>query len=570
MYSVTHSKQPTVLVVGAGPTGLVMTIQLMRQGISVRLVDRLSAPEPISKAFVIHARTLEIFEQIGVIDDVLAKGLRLQALQVYAHDKNLVSVGFSHLDAPYPFVLNLPQSETERILTGALEKLGGRVERHVELVQLMQADHNVTAILRHSDGQEEVVRPHWVIGCDGAHSTVRHLLDLPFTGAAHPEGFALADVHLQWSLPDESLKFFFHKDGLFLAIPLPGGLHRLIVETTINADQTPEEQPTLEEFQRYLQERGPGNATVSQPVWMSLFRAHTRKVAHYRVGQVFVAGDAAHIHSPAAGQGMNTGIQDAYNLAWKLALVEKELASSAVLDTYQDERSPVATSVIRLSDAILRMGTLHNPVGQFLRNHLAPLVFQQEAVQQRLLGQISQLALAYPQSPLAGDPQKAAFGRGEDDNGPRAGERAPDGMVQTSWNESPTRLFELLLGTRHTLLIFTGDQQARETQQGEQEILRQLAEDYHTIMDTYYILPDQAKPAELDSAHILYDPARDLHRRYGMSMPGVVLIRPDGYIGVRSQQGHLDPLRHYLNHWFARTPQEKKSSERAAGALRSR
>src|SRR5262249_22989348 len=155
--------------------------------------------------------------------------------------------------------------------------------------------------------------------------------------------------------------------------------------------------------QRYLAERGPGGATVSQPVWLSPFRAHTRKVAHYRVGPVFLAGDAAHIHSPAAGQGMNTGIQDAYNLAWKLALVEKNLATPALLDTYQEERSPVATSVIRLSDAILRMGTVRHPLLQFLRNHLAPLVFQRQTVQHRLVLNISQLALTYRKSPLAGN-----------------------------------------------------------------------------------------------------------------------------------------------------------------------
>jgi 2-polyprenyl-6-methoxyphenol hydroxylase-like FAD-dependent oxidoreductase len=158
-----HYKQPTVLVIGAGPTGLVLATMLLRHGISVRLVDRLSEPEPVSKAFVIHARTLEIFEQMGVIDEVLSHGLRLQALQVYVHDQNLVSVDFSPLETPYPFVLNLPQSETERILTDALEKLGGQVEREVELVQLNQQGQEVKAILRNASGQEEVITPRWVL-----------------------------------------------------------------------------------------------------------------------------------------------------------------------------------------------------------------------------------------------------------------------------------------------------------------------------------------------------------------------------------------------------------------------
>jgi 2-polyprenyl-6-methoxyphenol hydroxylase-like FAD-dependent oxidoreductase len=521
-----------------------MATMLLRHGISVRLVDRLSEPEPISKAFVIHARTLEIFEQMGVIDEVLSHGLRLRALQVYVHDQNLVSIGFSPLETPYPFVLNLPQSETERILTASLEKLGGQVEREVELVQLNQQGQEVTAILRNARGQEEVITPRWVIGCDGAHSTVRHLLNLPFTGAAHPEGFALADVHLQWSLPDETLKFFFHKDGLFLAIPLPGGLHRLIVETTTNADQESEEIPTLEDFQRYSRERGPLSVTVSRPVWTSLFRAHTRKVAHYRVGQVFLAGDAAHIHSPAAGQGMNTGIQDAYNLAWKLALVEKEQAAPALLSTYQEERSPVATSVIQLSDAILRMGTLRHPLAQFLRNHLAPFVFQHKIVQKRLLGNISQLALTYRKSALTGATHK------QDGKRPRAGDRAPDGLIQTSPHASPARLFELLDNTRHTLLIFTGEQQAREMPSWVQETICQLAKDYPTLIDTYCILTGQVEPTEQGAMRLLSDPDTHLHRCYGMDRPGVVLIRPDGYIGFRYQRELGQSLDRYLKQWF--------------------
>jgi 2-polyprenyl-6-methoxyphenol hydroxylase-like FAD-dependent oxidoreductase len=542
--TIQHHKQPTVLVVGAGPTGLVLATMLLRHGISVRLVDRLSEPQAVSKAFVIHARTLEIFEQMGVVDEVLEHGLRLQALQVYVHDRNLVSVGFSHLDTPYPFVLNLPQSETERILTVALEKQGGQVEREVELVQLSQQGQEVTVILRNARGQEEVITPRWVIGCDGAHSTVRHLLNLPFTGAAHPEGFALADVHLQWSLPYETLKFFFHQEGLFLAIPLPGGLYRLIAETTTNADKEPETMPTLEDFQRYLQERGPLGATVSQPIWMSPFRAHTRKVAHYRVGQVFLAGDAAHIHSPAAGQGMNTGIQDAYNLAWKLALVEKELAAPALLSTYQEERSPVATSVIRLSDAILRMGTLRHPLAQFLRNHLAPFVFQRKIVQKRLLGNISQLALTYRKSSLTG-----ATGK-QDGKVPRAGDRAPDGPIQTRPNASPARLFELLDNTRHTLLIFTGEQQAREMPSWVQETMSQLTRDYPTLIDTYCILTGQVELTEQGAMRLLSDPGTHLHRRYGMDRPGVVLIRPDGYISFRSQREPGQSLDCYLKQWF--------------------
>ncbi len=223
---------------------------------------------------------------------------------------------------------------------------------------------------------------------------------MPFAGAAYPEDFALADVKIHWSLPANEMQLFLHEDGLFAAFPLPHGRYRLIVETSEHAHKEKQPDPTLEDFQRYLKERGPEGATLDDPVWMSAFRIHARKVDHYRQGHVFLVGDAAHIHSPAGGQGMNTGLQDACNLAWKLALVHTQHAPLILLDSYEAERHPVAEFVLQTSDLMIRMAMLRQPLLQQVRNHVVPVLSQIEPVQRRFVEQISELNIHYRNSPI--------------------------------------------------------------------------------------------------------------------------------------------------------------------------
>src|SRR5579872_4806687 len=267
-----------VLVIGAGPTGLMMASELARRGISCRIIDTLPEATQTSKALAIQSRTLELFDIMGMIEEPLRQGLQVSAANLYANGKSIAHMPFDGLDSPYPFILDLAQSETERIITARLANLGIAVERQVELSNLAHDELGVTATLNHADGREEIVRSKWLIGCDGAHSKVRHLLHMPFAGAAYPEDFALADVKIHWSLPANEMHLLLHEDGIFAAFPLPGGRYRLIVETSEHAHKEKQPEPTLADFQRYLKERGPEGATLDDPVWMSAFRIHSRKV----------------------------------------------------------------------------------------------------------------------------------------------------------------------------------------------------------------------------------------------------------------------------------------------------
>ena len=445
-----------VLVIGAGPTGLVMASELARRGITCRIIDTLPEATQTSKALAIQSRTLELFDIMGMIEEPLRQGLQVSAANLYANGKSIAHMPFDELDSPYPFILDLAQSETERIVTARLAQLGVAVERQVELSNLVQDEQRVIATLLHADGQKEAVRCTWLIGCDGAHSKVRHLLNMPFVGAAYPEDFVLADVKIHWSLPANEMHLLLHEDGIFAAFPLPGGRYRLIVETSEHALKEKQPEPTLADFQRYLKERGPEGATLDDPVWMSAFRIHARKIEHYRQGHVFLAGDAAHIHSPAGGQGMNTGIQDVYNLAWKLALVHTHHAPLTLLDSYEAERHPVAESVLQTTDLMIRVGTLHQPLLQQVRNHVVPLLSQIEVVQQRFVEQISELTIHYRNSPIVSG-HSSFPSQVLSHNGLKPGDRAPE--VQPLFREdgTSTRLFELLRSTKHTLFLLAGE-----------------------------------------------------------------------------------------------------------------
>jgi 2-polyprenyl-6-methoxyphenol hydroxylase-like FAD-dependent oxidoreductase len=309
--------RPNILIVGAGPTGLVMACKLALSGIPFRLIDKLDAPTPQSRALALQARSLDIFAKLGVLAPMLDQGLALDTALLYANGQEIAKMQFTNVPTPYPFVLVLPQSDTEAILTARLEELGGRIERKTELLSL--SGHTATLLL--PSGEKEMLEATYIIGCDGAHSTVRHALALPFKGAKFPENFYLADVVIP-TLSHREIHAFMTPQGILGIIPLPNAHHfRLITAGS------PPDLPNL---------------SISEVIWASDFSIHRRIVSHFSVGPTFLCGDAAHIHSPAGGQGLNIGIQDAFNLAWKLALVHHGYANTSLLHTYHRERHKVA------------------------------------------------------------------------------------------------------------------------------------------------------------------------------------------------------------------------------------
>jgi 2-polyprenyl-6-methoxyphenol hydroxylase-like FAD-dependent oxidoreductase len=534
-----------VLVVGAGPVGLTAAAELARHGVTCRLVDKAPAPSATSKALGIMPRTLEVFAGMGTVDAVLAAGHRVGGANFHAGRRRLARVRFDDLDSPYPFVLILPQGQTEQVLTRHLEALGGRVERQVELTGLRQDAEGATAQLRHADGREEAFRASWLVGCDGAHSVVRLALDAPFEGAAYEEGFVLADVRLSGPLADSELHFFIRREGVIGFFPLGGGWWRVVADAPPAEAGAAPATPTLGDVQALVDARGPVATRLSDPLWLSGFRIHRRQARRYRQGRAFLAGDAAHLHSPAGGQGMNTGIQDAYNLSWKLALVAADEAPPELLDSYEAERWPVARRVLRFTDRLTRLLTLRNPVAESLRNGALSLLLGPRPVWHRLATGLAELDVAYRDSPLvaeAWDGLLPGFLR----PGPAAGDRAPDGWLQVAATGEPRRLFEALRGTRHALLLFEGKAGTADDRRLLGEVGRALRQDYGRHVAVVQVRAAQAGPGDDEGALMLLDPRLGLHDRYGASSPCLYVVRPDGYIGFRGRPATEEGARSYF------------------------
>ncbi|HZP60763.1 MAG TPA: FAD-dependent monooxygenase, partial [Opitutaceae bacterium] len=439
-----REREGEIIVIGAGPVGLTMACELLRHGARARLVDQRPTRSVHSKALVITPRTLEMLDLMGLADAFVGAGNRLHRVTAHAQHEVLASVAFDLLGSPYPFALCLPQAETERLLEERLVQLGGRVERGVTFTGLDASPRSVRVTLRGADGIAETVTADWVIGCDGAHSAVRHATGASFRGSAYEDSFVIADVRVDDGVPMDEVNFYLAEDGAAGFVPFGGGRAR-VVATEQSAPDGSAPVPTLAEFQELVMRRTGIRAPLRDLEWSSRFRVSRRKVGRLRHGRVFLAGDAAHIHSPAGGQGMNTGMQDAFNLAWKMALVAQERAPESLLDSYDAEREPVAETVLRLTDRATQVALSRNHALQALRNYLVPFIASFHGAQEKLLQGLSELAVDYSRSPIVQ----------QHGHGPiAAGARLPDGELVEVSTGRRRRIFDLLREPRHTLLLF--------------------------------------------------------------------------------------------------------------------
>jgi 2-polyprenyl-6-methoxyphenol hydroxylase-like FAD-dependent oxidoreductase len=407
-----------VFIVGAGPVGMTAASELARYGIPVRIVDKAPQRTDKSKALVVWSRTLELLDRgPGGSRSFIDAGFKALAVNIVAKDGELMGrVTMDSVNSPYPFGLMLPQSETERLLEERLAGLGVTVERQVEVLGYKSTDAGVEATLRHPDGQEEVVAAEWLLGCDGAHSVVRHSLGVPFVGETMDSDWMLADVHMSgYPFPDSELSVYWHHDGAFVIFPISPGRYRVIADLPATAGGFAPE-PTLEQVQAIIDRRGPGGLKAFDPIWLAGFRINGRKVANYRSGRVFLLGDAAHVHSPAGGQGMNTGMQDAFNLAWKLALVARGSCDEHLLDSYSVERSAVGDEVLKAADRLTLIGTMKNPALQSIRNFVGHLAFGLPPLEHAFADTMTEVAIGYRRSPLNGPGLHGGLG-------PKPGER---------------------------------------------------------------------------------------------------------------------------------------------------
>jgi 2-polyprenyl-6-methoxyphenol hydroxylase-like FAD-dependent oxidoreductase len=391
-----------VLIAGAGPVGLTLATELARYGVNVRITDKAAQRTEKSKAIVLWSRTLELMDRGIGTRQFLENGFNVHAVNFVSRDKIVGHVEMDSVDTAYPFAMMIPQSETERLLEERLLELGVTVERSVEVVSVTNESDGTRAMLKGLDGKEEEVSADWLVGCDGAHSIVRHALGATFDGETNESDWTLADVHMTgYPFPDTESSVYWHQDGVLVIFPISPGRYRVIADTAASGSDKPP-TPAIEDVQTLLDRRGPGKMKAFDPIWLAGFRINGRKVSKYRWGRTFLAGDAAHVHSPAGGQGMNTGMQDAFNLAWKLALVIHGTCSDKLLDSYSPERSYVGDQVLKSAGTLTKVGTLRNPLAQTARNLVGHMMLGLTMIQHKFADNMTEVSVGYPESPLNG------------------------------------------------------------------------------------------------------------------------------------------------------------------------
>jgi 2-polyprenyl-6-methoxyphenol hydroxylase-like FAD-dependent oxidoreductase len=519
-----------VLIAGAGPIGLTAAIELARNGIGCRIIDPLLEPPQYAKAVGIQPRTLELFERMGVLRQVLDAAVQLRGQLVYVNGEQAGRLDLALPDdVPFQFV-GLPQYAAERILREELTARGVAIERGLRLTGFEQDSDGVIATATAADGTQQTVRVRYLIGADGAHSLVRKTLGLTFEGAAFDEQYMLGDVEVDWSLPSGHILRAMHQtdgqtDDLLVCIPLPGRkryrMSMLVpdelstapnggVQHGFQGDRTPQ----LSHIQAVLGRLAPEPTTATNLRWSSVFRISHRIVDAYGRGRVFVAGDAAHIHPPTGAQGMNTGIQDAQNLAWKLALAVSGRAAEGLLDSYDAERRPVGEEV----------------VGRTVR-HARHGIGSGSSDPEHMMLREAQLLIDYADSPIV-----TADG---DTSAPQPGNRAPDARGLTRGAVVPSqRLFTLLAGPRHTLLCYAGPRCNADTVAAIEQAAADAGQACHGLIDVYLIADPDAS-VHTTILPLIRDSNGEFAQAYVAAGPSVFVIRPDGYVGYVSR-GRVD------------------------------
>ncbi len=528
-----------VVVVGAGPVGLTAAIELARRDVPVRVVDAAAGPSTTSRAIGTHARTLEALERSGVTDRLVELGLPIRRFRIHDQNRVLGDLDLAEVRSAYSYALSLGQDTTELVLLDRLRETGVNVEWGTRLqalhqdpegqeVRLVLARDGVDGDQGLATGGSEEVTASWVVGCDGARSTVRRQAGVDFAGEPFPEWFLVADLLIDADLGEHRANLFFSDAGATAVFPLPEpGAFRLA--TPLPRDDAPGDAPAVDlaAIQRLWEGRVGRSARLSDPRWISPFQFQIRLADRYRCGRVFLAGDAAHVHSPVGGQGMNTGIQDAVNLAWKLAAVWWG-APEALLDTYEAERRPVAAHVLQQTRRSAVVVSSRSAAVRAARAVVLPTVTRVAPLRRRVLSELTMLSVSYPPGVLPGSPPGPSL-RQRLTRVPTVGGRAPDAPVVS--DEGPGRLFDVLAPRAHTLLHFDA---------GHSDEQHRLAEvDLGGGDDVTVIVVRRRRPRpgaggdDRERAVEVHDPDGRAHRAYAATRPLDVLVRPDGVMAWR-------------------------------------
>lgn len=525
-----------VLIIGAGPVGLFCAYELHRQGLTFRIIDKKSGLSDKSKALGLHIRSLDLLKDTGFLDEVLKQGHPVKGVYFKSGGKTLVQTGFTELKASHDFLIDLPQSQTEAILNQGLTAQGIKVEWDTALTHLEQRSDTVEATVRKADNKIEIIQADWLIACDGAHSTVRHELKAEFEGAEYPQKWWLADLHLDWEMPEDHMVIYVTRQGPLACFPMGDRRYRLVMLAPEGVDKDPD----LSEVIAVFKERSSDPAMLSKPVWLSQFTLHHRQIQHYRHDRVFFAGDAAHIHSPMGGQGLNTGLQDVYNLVWKLALVQKNLANEKVLDSYQLERYPVGHEVLKKTHIMTKLILLSNPVAVWFRNRVISLLTSFSWLRNAMARDLAELTISYAKSPIV----SGSGHLGEI----QAGAYLPELSLQKAGEQQGLESsLDFLQGSDHHLLLFMG--LSNKNPDEIAKLAERMLAQYPKVMKVHLIsiLPGQSAPPACQG---WIDPQGQMHRRFHIKKPAAVLVRPDKYLGFLQAPLREKQLYEYLECWF--------------------
>lgn len=510
-----------VLVVGAGPTGLMLADQLCRRGLRPLIIDKNPGPMRETRALGVQARTLEIYAHLGIVRRALELGKESTGANMWARGRRAAWVPFGDSGrgiSPYPYILILGQDDNERLLNDVLKTQGVSVAWNTELVGLSQLADRVTAKIRQRDGSTRDLAAAWVAGCDGARSAVRAQCGIEFQGAPYEHVFYVADTEMTGPMVPDELNVYLWRRGFHLFFPMRGPRHWRVVGIVPPALRGRDDL-TLDELMPSIRAEAGAGLTLQGCSWFSTYRIHHRRAERFRDGRCFVLGDAAHIHSPVGAQGMNTGIQDAYNLAWKLALVVGGRASPALLDTYGEERLPVADRLLRTTDRFFTFVVSESKLNGFVRTHFLPkmlaLAMRFQRIRKLAFRTISQIGIRYRRSrlsqPLPGLPESA----------PQAGDRFPWLTVRLSPDSPAEDIFEKIDDTRFTLVLF-----------GQPAPAAGLP-DLGGLLRCLAIPADSGNERELAHSCI--------------PSPTFYLVRPDGYIGLSGSRLDVASVTRYAS-----------------------
>lgn len=516
-----------ILIVGAGPTGLTAALELSRFGVPVRIVDQAEGPATTSRALGIQARTMELLEQRHLVDEVVQLGNPAGYGSIYGDGKRLVRIDFGTVHSRYNYLMNLSQAETERILREAIAAQGVEIEWSTTMVGFTQdvlghAPNRVTATLQRGDGGFELVGTPWLVSGEGAHSRVRTTLDLSFEGKTNPNQYILGDVLVDGDLPATDFHIFGSEHGFMALFPLSKGHFRLIADSPIHGIHAGD--PTLAEIQEIYDQRSTIPSKFHDMTWSSWFRINSRMVDRLRVGQLFVGGDAAHIHAPAGAQGMNTGIQDMINLCWKLALHVQGKAPAKLLDTYNDERLAVIRGVLDKTEIITGLIGTKDHMPRMIIDHVAPLIGGLRPVQANTANHMAQITFGYDKSALSENHHVHGSVKG--------GDRVPEITVRYRGSDwSATRLLPLLDPSGFVLLVAHGS----EGDDLDPAIVDALDQTGISVA----IVEMAPCPGDVGAG---YD-------KLFSTRGDVFLVRPDGYVALSAATGSAPKA---LLAWFAK------------------